>query len=452
MGGTTSERISEKEPGISSDIHTTVMKEQTINNIRLGAFTALLGAVCGAVIWLFLRLTGICTHLLWDIIPERTGISWIPVIICTAGGLAAGLIHKRYGTYPEELQTVLVKIRREKHYDYGPMPVMLICAFLPLILGASVGPEAGMTGIIAGLCYWVGDNVRYAKEHAEEYSEIGAAVTLGSLFHIPLFGIFAVEENPEDDGEDGSGIGIPRTSKLVLYGLSIAAAFLVMKALGSILGAAGEGFPSFDYIEPVAADYVLILLYIPAGLFLYFAFEYAEKITSAVAGRIPVVVRETICGLCIGIMALIVPVVLFSGEEQMAKLSDVYMAYAPAALIGICFLKILLTAFCIRFGLKGGHFFPLIFGCSCMGFGLASAVFGSAAGITDPAVITGHAIFAAGTVTAAMLGAQMKKPIAVSLLLLLCFNVRYVLWLLLAAAVGGKASSLTAGSRKSSDK
>ena len=428
------------------------MKETIINNFKLGAFTALLGAVCGAVIWAFLRLTGICTQFLWDTIPEQTGISWIPVVICTAGGLAAGLIHKRYGIYPEELQTVLVKIKREKHYDYGPMPVMLICAFLPLILGASVGPEAGMTGIIAGLCYWVGDSVRYAKEHAEEYSEIGAAVTLGSLFHIPLFGIFAVEENPEGDGDDGSGIGIPRTSKLVLYGLSIAAAFLVMKALGSILGAAGEGFPSFDYIEPAAADYVLILLYIPVGLLLYFAFEYAEKITSAAAGRVPVVVRETICGLCIGIMALIVPAVLFSGEEQMAQLTDVFMAYAPAALIGICFLKLLLTAFCIKFGLKGGHFFPLIFGCSCMGFGLASAIFGSAAGITDPAVIAGHAVFAAGTVTAAMLGAQMKKPVAVSLLLLLCFNVKYILWLILAAAVGSKASSFAAGSRKSASK
>ena len=48
------------------------------------------------------------------------------------------------------------------------MPVVLVCAFLPLVFGSSVGPEAGLTGIIAGLCYWVGDNVKYAKEHADE--------------------------------------------------------------------------------------------------------------------------------------------------------------------------------------------------------------------------------------------------------------------------------------------
>ena len=42
--------------------------------------------------------------------------------------------------------------------------VMLICAFIPLVFGASVGPEAGLTGIIAALCYWIGDNVSYAKQ------------------------------------------------------------------------------------------------------------------------------------------------------------------------------------------------------------------------------------------------------------------------------------------------
>lgn len=62
------------------------------------------------------------------------------------------------------------------------------------------------------------------------------------------------------------------------------------------------------------------------------------------------------------------------------------------------------------------------------------------------------AVFAAGAVTAATLGAQMKKPVAVSLLLLLCFNVRYILWLLLAAAVGGKASAFAADRRKSTNK
>ena len=315
------------------------------------------------------------------------------------------------------------------------MAVILVCAFIPLVFGASVGPEAGLTGIIAGLCYWVGDNVKYAKEHAEEYSEIGAAVTLGSLFHVPLFGIFAVEEDPED----GSALpSIPKASKLLLYGLSTGAAYLVMRCLNSLLGDASLGFPSFDYAEPAAADFAMMLIYIPAGMALFMVFGYSEKITGRAAGKMPAVLRETVCGAVIGLMAVFAPMVIFSGEEQMGELPETFMRYAPAALIVICLLKLLMTAFCIQFGMKGGHFFPLIFACSCMGFAAAMLVFGNAAGITDQAALTGHAVFAAAVITAATLGAQMKQPLAVSMLLLICFPLRFVLWIFIAAALAGR--------------
>ena len=412
------------------------MKKSTGNEFRLILLTMLLGAFCGAVVWLFLRLLGICTDFIWETVPAKAGFRYLPVLICTAGGLAAGLVRRKYGDYPEELPVVLGKVRKEKHYDYSNMLVILVCAFLPLVFGSSVGPEAGLTGIIAGLCYWVGDNVKYAKEHAEEYSEIGAAVTLGSLFHMPLFGIFAVEEDPEDGSEKTPVI--PKASKLLLYGLSIGSAYLMTRVLNSLLGDASLGFPSFDYAEPAASDFAMMLIYIPLGIILFKLFGYAEKITGKAAEVIPAVASETICGAVIGLMSVFVPMVIFSGEEQMGELPSTFMNYAPLALVGICVLKLFMTAFCIRFGLKGGHFFPLIFACSCMGFAVAVTVFGSAAGITDAAVLTGHAVFAAAVITAATLGAQMKQPIAVSMLLLICFPLRFVLWVFIAAALAGK--------------
>ena len=413
-----------------------------VNELKLGLLTILLGAFCGAVVWLFLRLLGIFTGLVWDVIPERVGFRYLPVVICALGGLAAGLIRKRYGDYPEELSIVLASVRKEKHYDYSKMPVILACAFLPLVFGASVGPEAGLTGIIAGLCYWVGDNVKYAKEHAAEYSEIGAAVTLGSLFHVPLFGIFAVEEDPE--GVDALP-AIPKTSKLLLYGLSIGSAYLVMRGLGSLLGGASAGFPSFDYAEPAAADFAMMLVYIPVGILLFLVFGYAERITGKAADIIPPVACETICGAVTGLAAVFAPIVLFSGEDQMRELPSTFMNYAPVALVGICMLKLFMTALCIRFGLKGGHFFPLIYACSCMEFAAAMIVFGSAAGIADTAHLAGHAVFAAAVITAATLGAQMRQPVAVSMLLLICFPLRFVLWIFIAAALASLAAGFKPG-------
>jgi hypothetical protein len=74
-----------------------------------------------------------------------------------------------------------------------------------------------------------------------------------------------------------------------------------------------------------------------------------------------------------------------------------------------------------------------------MGFALASFVFAS-----DPVP---HAAFAAAAVCATMLGAQLKKPIAASLLLLLCFPVKALLCIFLCAACGKSLASVFSAGR-----
>ena len=68
-----------------------------------------------------------------------------------------------------------------------------------------------------------------------------------------------------------------------------------------------------------------------------------------------------------------------------------------------------------------------------MGFGLAMLFF------PDPGT---HVVFAAGVVTAATPGAQLKKPLAVSVLMLLCFPARLLFWIFVAAAVSGRITQL----------
>ena len=152
-----------------------------------------------------------------------------------------------------------------------------------------------------------------------------------------------------------------------------------------------------------------------------------EFIYKKISGVVPGIIKETLCGVALGAVITVVPMAAFSGEEQMGELIGTFKTFLPLVLIGIAVVKLILTSMCIKLGLKGGHFFPLIFACVCMGFGVGIFIFG---------YDLPHLVFAAGMVTAACLGAQMKKPIAVAVLCLLCFPVKMLFFLFLAAAIG----------------
>ena len=86
----------------------------------------------------------------------------------------------------------------------------------------------------------------------------------------------------------------------------------------------------------------------------------------------------------------------------------------------------------LQSGLKGGHFFPIIFAGVCLGYAAGALVFGYA---------IGHMAFGAAVVTAALLGGIMRKPLAVTVLLFLCFPIKLFLWIFLSAAAGSMICS-----------
>ena len=414
------------------------MKKNSLSNeLRLMLFCAAIGAVAGVVFWIFLFAVNKGTWLLWDLIPGKVlKFGWYPALICTLGGLLIGLFRKKNGDYPEDMMTVFGKLKQTGTYPYRKILVILVAALLPLIFGSSVGPEAGMVGVVVALCCWAGDNLRFAGSQSAYYSRVGAAVSLSVLFRSPLFGI--LDEMEETDADDERQ-PITKSAKIVVYSVATGAGFGAYWLMNTLLGKVSEGFPSFDIISLGAGDYALFLLYLICGILLGLFFEGSEKVFERIGEALPPVVSETVAGLVLGVTASLLPVIRFSGEEQMGELIRDFALYAPLAMIGIAFLKIVITNMCIQLGLKGGHFFPLIFAAVCMGYGIALLFFpGDAA----------HATFAAAVVTAATLGVSMKKPLAVSALLLLCFPVKSLLWIVPAAALAGWVGTRIAGRRE----
>lgn len=399
------------------------MKIRMKNQMTFLLFLALTGGVIGGIIWAFLKIMGVGIEVVWEVIPENLDFKGYTIVVCLLGGAILGLYQKRYGAYPQELNEVMRITKEKGTYPYDHIFMLCIAALLPLIFGGSIGPEAGMTGVIVGLCCWAGDNFKYAGKHVKELTEIGMEATLTAIFHAPLFGVITPIESETNSDEE---VVLPKSSKMVTYILAALCSLGTVALLTHLFGG-GLGMPSLPEgvitsKERIWAVPVILIGFVAAAVY-FLTHVWSEKIFSKIQGKNLIVVSTMLGGLILGIVGTLFPITMFSGEEQMAILSESYTTYFPWILILIGFLKLVVTNICIQSGWRGGHFFPVIFAGVAIGYGVA--------GVTglDP-------VFTIALLTSVILGGIIKKPLAVVLLLMLCFPARYIVWMMVGACLG----------------
>ena len=384
------------------------------NNLLFLLYTVILGAIVGAIIWAFVRIMNLGIEFIWDFAPSHLNFPLYTLCVCVIGGLIIGIWKKKFGDYPEELGTVMGKIKKTGRYQYNNVFSTIVSALSPLLIGASVGPEAGLTGVIAGLCTWVGDKLKLYLKEVEELTQIGLSATLGTIFHSPMFGFV---EPIESDKE----VVLPRTSKIVLYFAAILSSLGVFILLGKLFG----GRTGLEDFEAGKIDWLQYLYAIPLAAvgivagYLYFIFK---KLTFTLENKFRkyTVLRATAGGLLLGISGTFLPMTMFSGEHQISEVMNNAETIGALMLIVIAVAKLLLTNICIDSGLKGGHFFPVIFCGICIGCAM-SLIFGI------------DMVFCAGVVTTALVGHTLKKPLATVLLLMIVFPVKLIPIMLFAA-------------------
>ncbi|WP_405305227.1 chloride channel protein [Methanobrevibacter sp.] len=385
------------------------------NNLLLTVYTIIIGAIAGLIIWCFIRGMNLGIHFLWDYLPNVINFKYYTIVVCLIGGLLIGLWKNKYGDSPEELNEVIKTVKEEHRYPYNNIFQSIISAILPLILGASVGPEAGLTGIIAGLFTWIGDKLKIFNDNLEELAQIGITATLGTIFVSPLFGFVEPIENEESK--------LPKTSKNILYFVAILSSFGIFLLLNRLTHN-HAGLHSIGTATLSNLNYPAILLLIILGILLSYIYLISHKVSKSLFKNLKnrFVLKGVLGGLTLGIIGTLLPLTMFSGEEQIYLLLDVGVELGLAVLILTSILKIVLTNICIESGLKGGHFFPLIFSGTSMGYAMSIIL------NIDP-------IISMSIVTTSFMASILKKPIAVVLLLMIIFPMNLIPFMLLSAVI-----------------
>ena len=187
------------------------------------------GILAGIIISLFIKIMTEGMDFLWRILPYRFNLPVFPLytlIVCVIGALLIGLFRKFFGDYPEELMVVLTKVKKDKNYDYKKLPVIFVGALMPVIFGFSIGPEAGLAGVVTAICYLIKDKLGFNKG---EYKKL---------------------------------------VKIVFYLISLAAALATMWVINQFFGEGLKGFPMAERNLPSGKEWLTLLLFIPAGIIL----------------------------------------------------------------------------------------------------------------------------------------------------------------------------------------
>lgn len=381
-----------------------------------------LGAVVGCVVWLFLFLMNAGLTLMWSTLPSAVNSAYLPVIICVAGGAVLGVYEMRCGPNPASMDTVMTEVKETGGYAYGKGRLFRssLGALLPLVFGGSIGPEAGLTGTIAGFCTWVGDHLKSAGREAREFTTMGIAATLTALFNAPLYGFVAPFEDAEGEFE------FTRTQKIVCYLTAIIGGMGTMSLLQSMLGG-GMSLPRFGSFSIAPADALWIIPLALAGVATGYLYHGATKLSTRISALFGthIVLRAMTCGLILGCIGMFLPLALFAGESQAETIIEGWSDMTAAFLILTGLTKTCLTPYCINNGWRGGNIFPLIFSGICLGYGLAILT-----GVTPGLAVC--------LVVASLCGAVMRKPLGVIALLLLCFPLQGIVFLIIGALIGAK--------------
>ncbi|RAP54055.1 MAG: hypothetical protein BZ137_04320 [Methanosphaera sp. rholeuAM130] len=390
--------------------------ENLKNNIILLLYTVLVGIISGAIIWTFLKVMNLSIDFFWDYLPGIVDFKYYTITVSLIGGLLIGLFKEKYGDATRELKEVTRKVKKDHRYPYNNIIPSIISAILPLTFGASVGPEAGLAGIIASLCTWASDKLKLFNKELEDLTAIGVSATLGVIFVSPLFAFVEPLENEED-------VKLPKTSKNILYFAAILSSFAIFVLLNQLTGSK-MGIQSLGNATLTNLNHIHILLLMLVGILLAYFYFITNKYVKMIFNKLgdSFILKGIIGGLLLGIIGTILPLAMFSGEHQIDIVMANGMEIGVVVLIVTAVMKIFLTNICIESGLKGGHFFPLIFSGIAMGYAMSI-------------LLNTNVIIAASIVTTALLSNILKKPIAVVLLLLILFPANLIPLMLLTAAV-----------------
>jgi H+/Cl- antiporter ClcA len=368
--------------------------------IRLLALVVLLGLISALVTFAFMALVHEGTNLVWEQAAGVLGLDarLFTVLVCAIGGLLVGLLVKLFGDHSGIFAEVMQEFGKTGRFNYRHAPGIVITAFVSLIAGASLGPEAPLADACGGMGTLMADRLMLDERETRTLGYSGVSSMLAAFITSPFSGAILGMES----AQGGPG-GILMYFWVLFPSLLASAVATVVFVLLS--GSFFETLYKFPAYTPRLADLLyaapLGLIGGAVGLLFMVSLRRLQRLFQAM--RAHVVLRGLIGGLGMGLIGALLPLTLFSGEEQTADLIVHAAEIGVLMLIVLGVAKLFATSLLLATGWKGGYIFPIMF---------ASVALGLAVNLVFPGIPV--AVTVAATMAGALVAA-MKAPLFAAL-------------------------------------
>ena len=120
---------------------------------KLMVLVVVLGVISALITFAFMALVQQGTELIWEQAAQALGVDprLFTVLVCTMGGVLVGLLVKFFGDHSGIFAEIMHEFGKTGRFDYRNAPGIVITAFVSLISGASLGPEAPLADACGGI-------------------------------------------------------------------------------------------------------------------------------------------------------------------------------------------------------------------------------------------------------------------------------------------------------------
>jgi H+/Cl- antiporter ClcA len=314
----------------------------------------------------FMASVNAATDGLWRALPSALGLgssiadlpAWYVVAVPTLAGLLVAMCIRWLPGHGGPPAYSGHGLGGEEGLPAAALPGVAVVAFISLVGGASLGPEAPLLTVLGGAMLLLTKRLELAEGPSRALQAAVIATFIAVLFDNPLAAGFLLVEV------------LPLTG-VMLYTVLIPALVAAVVAVGALdaLGIttiSAYSVPAYDAVRWIDVPSAIVIGVVGAavGVALPYGVRFLNRLAARVVSRpkagwaVPVV-----GGAIVGLLAVASPdaLSLFSGESEFGDLLDAAGTIGAGAVLVLLATKTLAFVVSISAGFRGGRIFPSLF-------------------------------------------------------------------------------------------